>query len=88
MTDDRLYTELQPVRRDRRRRDARRSSKDAERSASCSTIRGRPTRCRPRLSNLEEMTQRINAGEGSLGRLVKDEAFAQSLTGATENLRT
>ena len=30
------------------------------------------------------MTRRINAGEGSLGKLLKDDAFAQSLTGATD----
>ena len=33
------------------------------------------------------MTAQINAGQGSLGKLLKDEAFAESLTGATTNLR-
>ncbi len=30
------------------------------------------------LANLQEMTQRINAGEGSLGRFLKDDALAKS----------
>ena len=34
------------------------------------------------------MTRQINAGQGSLGKLLKDEAFAHSLTGATNNLQT
>ncbi len=38
------------------------------------------------LGNLQEMTRRINAGEGSLGRLLKDDALAKSLTGASANL--
>ena len=36
------------------------------------------------LANLQEMTRRINAGEGSLGKLLKDEQLAKSLT-ATGN---
>ena len=36
--------------------------------------------------NLQEITQRINAGEGSLGRLLKDDALAKSLTATTANL--
>ena len=32
------------------------------------------------------MTRRINAGEGSLGRFLKDDALAKSLTGASANL--
>ena len=31
------------------------------------------------------MTARINAGEGSLGRLLKDDALAKSLTSASGN---
>ena len=38
------------------------------------------------LQNLQEMTRRINAGEGSLGRLVNDDALVKSLTSATGNL--
>ncbi len=34
------------------------------------------------LANLQEMTRRINAGEGSLGQLLKDDALAKSLTSA------
>jgi len=40
------------------------------------------------MKNIEEMTRKLNAGEGSLGVLLKDEAFAKSLAGATDNLRT
>ena len=32
------------------------------------------------------MTRRINAGEGSLGRLLKDDALAKSLTATSANL--
>ena len=32
------------------------------------------------------MTRRINAGEGSLGRLLKDDALAKSLTATSGNL--
>ena len=38
------------------------------------------------LANLNEMTARINAGEGCLGRLLKDDALAKSLTSASGNL--
>ena len=38
------------------------------------------------LADLQVITRRINNGEGSLGRLVKDDAFAKSLTGTTANL--
>ena len=32
------------------------------------------------------MTRRINAGEGSLGQLLKDDALAKSLTATSSNL--
>jgi hypothetical protein len=39
------------------------------------------------LKNLEEMTRRINAGDGSIGKLLNDETFTRSLSGATTNFR-
>src|ERR671929_146698 len=35
----------------------------------------------------EAMTAQISAGEGSLGKLIKDPTFTDSLNGATSNLR-
>ena len=37
------------------------------------------------LGYLQDSLKRINAGEGSLGRLLKDEALAKSLTSASAN---
>ena len=39
------------------------------------------------LADLQAITKRINAGEGSLGRLLKDDALAKSLTSAIGELR-
>ena len=33
------------------------------------------------------MTRQINAGEGSIGKLLKDDTFARSLTDTTANLK-
>ena len=40
------------------------------------------------LKNLEDMTRRINAGEGSLGKLLNDETFSQVADRRDENLET
>ena len=37
------------------------------------------------LGDLQESLKRINAGEGSLGRLLKDDTLAKSLTSASAN---
>ena len=37
------------------------------------------------LGNIQTLTERINAGEGSIGKLLKDDAFSRSLTSATAN---
>ena len=52
-----------------------------------------PTRRRPRsleasLANLEAVTARSRPGEGSLGKLLNDDAMHQSLTSTTSNLDT
>ncbi len=52
----------------------------------CSRIRRRTSALNASLADLQEMTRRINAGEGSLGRLLKDDALAKSLTGDVGNL--
>ena len=38
------------------------------------------------LQNLEAVTARIRSGEGSLGKLLNDDAMAKSLTSLTANL--
>ena len=38
------------------------------------------------LNNLEAVTARIRSGEGSLGKLLHDDAMSKSLTSATSNL--
>jgi hypothetical protein len=38
------------------------------------------------MDNLATVTARIRAGEGSLGRLLADDAMARSLTSTTQNL--
>ena len=43
-------------------------------------LRPMPAKTQPRM-----MTRRINAGEGSLGKLLNDDAFSKALTGATTN---
>ena len=58
----------------------------AARSASSPTTTRPTAQLDASLENLQAMTARINAGEGSLGKLLNDEAFAQSLTSTTANL--
>ena len=38
------------------------------------------------LGNIEEVTNRLKAGEGSLGKLLADDSLARSLTSATGNI--
>ena len=40
------------------------------------------------LANIEAFTRQINAGDGSLGKLLKDDRFARSLTLAMANIDT
>ena len=86
MTDEQLYVELNEFVGDRRADDARAPAGPGHaRQAAQRPEGGRNLEAS--LKNLEELTRRINAGEGSLGKLLNDEAFSQSLTGATANLK-
>ena len=40
------------------------------------------------LKNIETVTKQLTAGEGSIGKLLKDDAFSTSLTSATGNMNT
>ena len=66
------------VRGDGWRDDARASRRAAARSASSLNDPKAAEALEASLKNVEEMTRRINAGEGSLGKLLKDEAFSRS----------
>ena len=43
------------------------------------------TRLNAALAYLQDSLKRINAGEGSLGKLLKDDALAKTLTSASAN---
>ena len=86
MTDERLYQRPAAVRRLGGGVDAWGSRRPwhvgqtGERPQDGECARRRP-------DNIQSLTEQINAGQGSLGKLLKDDAFVRSLNGATTNIQ-
>ena len=87
-TDEQLYREDQRVRRRRRECRERNSTAAGERWVGSSRIRAAAKSLEASLANLDTITRRINAGEGTLGRLLKDDALAKSSSSAAANIDT